>query len=316
MDQCNIEGTHVAVFVPQKPTRPAGYRIFEIESGRHCLWHPHVPHTLDVQWPYVLAAHKHELKLWNGSLLVQSLQMTVHAMGFVAPRQAVVVWRQNRSKECGLSWGLFEVMPDSFKLVRGGTIPSGTVRRISTTHIEFATPHGSVQYLDMYKLQNEAEVDRTARLALRHRVPIVWNKTWLSQNHHDNRAITSPFDGTSHVMIDAPMRNPSVLLIQTRTELRTCNGRLSVILSPGIALTPDCRHIVIRENYASVCEPVRFEKRAIVSFHGCCGNAEADRCYRECKNQGGAYRDYENRLHALLSPVLDPGIVRDIFACF
>ena len=89
-----------------------------------------------------------------------------------------------------------------------------------------------------------------------------------------------------------------------------------VLSSPGISVTPDCRHIIIRREHPSATKLMRLEKRHIPSMQGCRGNAKDDAELRECPLIGPDYVHYEKRLHTILGPALDSGIIRDIFVSF
>ena len=321
MDLCNGALTHVAVYKPEANSNATGYNIYNIQTGRHCAFLPAAPHTIDIQWPYILCAHSREVKLWRAIgaavMPIAAFQIDMVAMAFVAPSVAVVVWNCDQR----LAWAKFEVSATAMRPVRSGMMPPGQVMWMSATHIELLTDNcNKIQYFDMYSLALTPKIARSARLELKPTVPVQWDEQTVDLADRRHSELVSDLDGTTRVVLDSPVsssRSEAPHYVQlSRVSISTCGAGMSVVLTAGIALAPDHSHIIIREDYVCGTAPVRFEKRHLVPFTGCQGNAAADKRLRVCANEGAGYLEYERRLHNLLLPVLREQIIRDIFMCF
>ena len=326
MDLCNVACTHVAVY-DRTQGHQAGYSVYNVNTGQHCCFLPQEPHTIEIQWPYLLCAHDNEIKLWrmvDVTVHVASLQAKVHAMAFVEPQKAVIVWDSAH----GLSWGVFAVSPKTLLLLRSGQLPKGQVGRVSASHIEARTSDG-LRYYDMYRLESTPRVDRRARLRLRPTVPIKWDeikrdnldcKHWSLMVGPSVEANLrgSVADGVT-LAIDVPMYWHAGTSSLTRFRMLSfaCNNSMHV-LCPGVAVSPDRRFVVIREERPLGRYALRIERRRLPLFEGVLGNRQ-EHVARKTQSHNArleAYLAFERLLHRLLSPALPPTIIDDVFMCF
>ena len=167
------------------------------------------------------------------------------------------------------SLGLFGVDQQGLQLVRSGLIPAliyHTVRA-SPTHIEFADRDGNLKYFDMYGLLFAGSLTRAQRLTFAPCVPLQWDEQDIDMYQASVSSLTSRADGTTAIDVHShAMRDR--LLVLSRIGINAHCGQVSTVLSPGIALSPDHRHFVIREEYIHGRAPNKFEKRHIAPFRG------------------------------------------------